>query len=53
VFNPIAFQLSFNTSSLTSLCAGLPFPSECLNSKEEDGPGLALDFSRLHDPKAM
>jgi hypothetical protein len=31
----------------------LPFSSGCLDSEEEDSPGLGLDFSRLHDPEAM
>jgi hypothetical protein len=53
VFNPIPFQPSFDTSALTSMYAGLPFPSGCLDFKEEDGPGLGLDFSGLCDPKAM
>jgi hypothetical protein len=50
VYNPIPFQWSFDTSSLTSLYAGLPFPSGCLESKEEDGPGIGLDFPGLRDP---
>jgi hypothetical protein len=32
---------------------GLPFPSGCLDSEEEDGPNFALDFSGLRDPKSM
>jgi hypothetical protein len=34
VFNPIPFQPSFDTSSITRLYIGLPFPSGCLDSKE-------------------
>jgi hypothetical protein len=47
MFNPIPFQLSFDTSSVTRLYAGLPFPSGCLDSEEEDGPSFGLDFSGL------
>jgi hypothetical protein len=53
VCNPIAFQPSFDTSSITRMYVGLPFPSGCLDSKEEDGPSFALDFSGLRDPKSM
>jgi hypothetical protein len=53
VFNPIPFQPSFNTSSLTSLYTGLPFPSGCFDSEEEDGLGIGLDFSRMRDPESM
>jgi hypothetical protein len=53
VFNPIPFQPSFDTSSLASFYVGLPFPSGCLNSKQEDGPSIGLDFSGLHDPESM
>jgi hypothetical protein len=47
VFNPIPFQPSFDTSSATRMYIRLPFPSGCLDSKEEDGPSFALDFSGL------
>jgi hypothetical protein len=53
VFNPIPFRPSFDTSSITRLYARLPFPSECLDSEEEDGPGFGLDFSGLRDPESM
>ena len=53
MFNPIPFQPNFNTRSLTNLYAGLPFPLGCLDSKEEDGPGIGYDFSELCDPKSM
>jgi hypothetical protein len=53
VFNPIPFQASFGTSAFTSMYAYLPFPSGCLDSKEEDNLGPSQDFSRLCDPKAM
>jgi hypothetical protein len=53
MFNPIPFQLSFNTNSVSRMYVELPFPSGCLDSKEEDGPSFALDFSRLRDPKYM
>jgi hypothetical protein len=53
VFNPIPFQPSFNTSSVTRMYDGLPFPSRCLDSEEEDGPSFALDYSRLRDPESM
>jgi hypothetical protein len=33
--------------------ADLPEPSRYLDSKEEDGLGPGLDFSRLHDLEAM
>jgi hypothetical protein len=53
VFNPILFLASFDTSAFTNMYANLPFHSGCLDSEEEDGPGLGLDFSRLRDPEAM
>jgi hypothetical protein len=53
VFNPIPFQPSFDTSSITSLYTGLPFPFRCLDSEEEGGLNVGLDFSRLCDPKSM
>jgi hypothetical protein len=53
VFNPIPFRPSFNTSSVIGLYADLPFPSGCLDSKEEDGASFGLDFSELRDPKYM
>jgi hypothetical protein len=53
VFNPIPFQPSFDTNSLTSLYADLPFPLGCLDSEEEDGLGIGLDFSRLRDPDSV
>jgi hypothetical protein len=53
VFNPIPFQPSFDTSSDTRMYAGLPFPSRCLDSKEEDGLSFGLDFFELWDPKSM
>jgi hypothetical protein len=53
MFNPIPFQPSFDAISLTSLYAGLPFPLGCLDSDEEDGLGIGLDFSRLRDPESM
>jgi hypothetical protein len=53
VFNPIPFQPSFDTSSITRLYVRLPFPSGCLDSKEEDGLGFGLDFSGLQDPESM
>jgi hypothetical protein len=53
VFNPIPFQPSLDTSSITRLYDRLPFPSRCLDSKEEDGPSFGLDFSRLRDPESM
>jgi hypothetical protein len=49
VFNPIPFQPCFDTS----LYDGLPFPSRCLESEEEDGSGPGLDFSELRDTEAM
>jgi hypothetical protein len=51
VFNPIPFQPSFDTSSVTWMYAGLPFPSGSLDSEEEDSLGFALDFSGLRDLK--
>jgi hypothetical protein len=53
VFNPIPFQPSLNTSSVTRMYNGLPFPSGCLDFEKEDGPSFALDFSRLRDPESM
>jgi hypothetical protein len=53
VFNPIPLQPSFDTSSVTWMYVGLPFPSGCLDSEEENDPSFALDFSRLWDPKYM
>jgi hypothetical protein len=53
VFNPIPFQPSFDTSSITRLYVGLSFPSGYLDSKEEDGLRFSLDFSRLWDPESM
>jgi hypothetical protein len=53
MFNPIPFQPSFDTSSITQMYAGLPFPSGCLDSEEEYGSSFALDFSRLRDPESM
>jgi hypothetical protein len=53
VFNPIPFHPSFDTGSFTSLYAGFPFPSRCLDSEEEDGPGPRLDFFGLRDLEAM
>jgi hypothetical protein len=53
VFNPIPFQPIFDTSSFTSLYVGLPFPSGCLDSEEEDGPGIGLRFSGLRDLESM
>jgi hypothetical protein len=53
VFNPIPFQPSFDTSSLSVLYVGLPFPSGCLDSEEEDCSVIGLDFSRLRDPESM
>jgi hypothetical protein len=32
---------------------GLPFPSGCLDSEEEDGPSFSLDFFELRDPESM
>jgi hypothetical protein len=37
VFNPIPFQPSFDTSSVTRMYVGLPFPSGSLDLEEEDG----------------
>jgi hypothetical protein len=53
VFNPIPFQPCFDTGYDTKMYAGLPFPSRCLDSEEEDGPSFALDFSGLRDPESM
>jgi hypothetical protein len=53
VFNPIPFQPSFDTSSVTRMYAGLPFSSVCLDSKEEASASFALDFSGLRDPESM
>jgi hypothetical protein len=53
MFNPIPFEPSFDTSFVTRMYAGLPFPSGCLDSKEEDGLSFDLDFSGLRDPKSM
>ena len=53
VFNPIPFQPSFDTSSITRMYTGLPFPSGCLDSEEEDRLSFALDFSWLRDPESM
>jgi hypothetical protein len=53
VFNPIPFQPSFDTSSITRLYVGLPFPSGYLDSEEEDGLSFSLDFSGLWDPESM
>jgi hypothetical protein len=53
VFNPIPFQPSFDTNIFTSLYANLPFPSECLNSEEEEGLGPDLNFFGLCDPEVM
>jgi hypothetical protein len=53
MFNPIPFQSSFDTSSITKMYVRLPFPSGCLDSKEEDGPSFGLDFSGLRDPESM
>jgi hypothetical protein len=53
VCNPIPFELSFDTSSITRMYVGLPFPLGCLDSEEEDGPSFALDFSGLRDPESM
>jgi hypothetical protein len=47
MFNLIPFRPSFDTTSVTRLYASLPFPSGCLDSKEEDGPSFGLDFSGL------
>jgi hypothetical protein len=47
VFNPIPFEPSFDTSSVTRMYAGFPFPSGCLDSEEEDGPSFALDVTPL------
>jgi hypothetical protein len=47
VFNPIPFQPSFNSSSVTRVYVRLPFPSGCLDSKEEDSPSFSLDISGL------
>jgi hypothetical protein len=33
--------------------AGLPFPSGCLDSEEEDDSSFGLDFSGLRDPESM
>jgi hypothetical protein len=53
VFNPIPFWPSFDASSVTGLYVGLPFPSGCLDSEEEDGPSFGLDFSELRDPESI
>ena len=53
VFNPIPFQPCFDTDYDAQMYVGLPFPSRCVESKEEDGPGFALDFFRLRDPESM
>jgi hypothetical protein len=53
MFNPIPFQPSFDTRSITGLYAGLPFPSGCLDSEEEDDLSFGLDFSGLRDPQSM
>jgi hypothetical protein len=53
VFNPIPFAPSFDTSSVSNTYVGLPFPSGCLDSEEEDGPSFALDLSELRDPESM
>jgi hypothetical protein len=53
VFNPIPFQPCFDTGYDAQMYVGLPFPSGCLYSEEEDGPGFALDFSGLRDPESM
>jgi hypothetical protein len=53
MFNPIPFQPCYDTSYDAQMYAGLPFPSRCLDSKEEDGPNYALDFSGLRDPESM
>jgi hypothetical protein len=53
VFNSIPFRPSFDTSTVTGLYVGLPFPSRCLDSEEEDGPSFGLDFSGLRDPKSI
>lgn len=52
MFNPIPFRPSFDTSSVTRLYVGLPFPSGCLDFEEEDGPGFGLDFFGLRDPES-
>jgi hypothetical protein len=53
MFNPIPFQPSLDTSSVTRMYARLPFPSGCLDSEEEDGSSFGLDFSRLRDSESM
>jgi hypothetical protein len=53
IFNPIPFQPNFNTSYDAHMYGELSFPFECLDSKEEDGLGFALDFFGLRDPKSM
>jgi hypothetical protein len=53
VVNSIPFQPSFNTSSLSGLYTGLPFPSGCLDSEEEDGLIIGLDFFELCYPESM
>jgi hypothetical protein len=44
---------SIDTNTVTKMYVGLPFPSGSLDSKEEDGPSYALDFSGLRDPESM
>jgi hypothetical protein len=44
---PIPFEPSFDTSSVTRMYAGFPFPSGYLDSEEEDGPSFALDVTPL------
>jgi hypothetical protein len=53
MFNLVPFQPSFDTSSVTRMYVGLPFPLGCLDSEEEDDPGFALDFSGLRDLESM
>jgi hypothetical protein len=53
MFNPIPFVLSFDTSSVTRTYTKLPFPSGCLDSKEEDSSSFTLDFFGLRDPVSM
>lgn len=53
LFNLIPFQPRFDTGYDAQKYVGLPFPSECLDSEEEDGTGFALDFHMLRDPESM
>jgi hypothetical protein len=50
-FDPQGYP--YTTSTYISMYTDLPETSEYLDSEAEDDLGPSLDFSRLHDPKAM